>query len=799
MLLLIDYNLLRAVAPLVARLCIRIRDLLISGRVELVSRRKFFKMTSRFMKFREFDLGRLALGLVLLAGIFVFAEMTAPSLALAQTEGQPAAQKQAEAEALISRLSDKEVRELLVGRLSQAEAQNRNNREEFNPAVIIYRLQRDMGLISDEVQHIFAAVGDLPAIFPAAWAQFSADRNDGGLIWFFATMAIAFGLGALAEAGLRPILMARRGEVPQEALESTRKKVMLLGGVLLKRLLLLGIFVAVATTVFVLFFDTTQKDRIAFFFYLTATGVFRASIAVSQAFHAPNRPALRLPLYDDQEAAYLHRTFLITVGFGAFAFFTCALFGTLGILGYVHELFLILVGTTTVSLLIYTIISGRRLIRKDIQSGAPPDCSRARFARAWPWIFAVFTGFLWIGIVVRELLYDFVPYGAALFTIGLFAVIPSLDALFYRDAERFEAAADDVRTALAKAGRLTLLVLVVVSLASAWRINPLTMSDGGFATLFAEAAMQVAVTLLVAYAIWQGVRIYIDRKIAEEDAEFAAQGFDPAEAEIGGTGMSRMRTLFPLFKRSVQMVLGVIVLMIVLSALGVDIAPILAGAGVIGLAIGFGSQTLVRDIVSGAFFLIDDAFRLGEYIDVGSVQGTVEKISLRSFRLRHHRGAIHTVPFGTIDTLTNYSRDWVIMKLKFRVPFDTDVRAVKKIFKKIGLELLEHPEIGEDFIQPFKSQGVFEVDDYGLVIRAKFMAKPGRQFMIRKEAYIAVQEAFQANDIEFARPEIKVTVEDEQDDDNVPDTARKTTQTAAGAAARLVSHPAATNDAAENA
>lgn len=750
-------------------------------------------MASVFTRFQRIDLRYLMAAFASLVSVFVFAVTV--TTVQAQTANHTTAEKQAEAEALISRLSDKEVRELLVGRLAQAEAQQNQGPEEFNPAVIIYRLQRDMGLISEEVQHIFAAVVDLPAIFPAAWVQFSADRNDGGLIWFFATMAIAFGLGYVAETSLRPVLIRRPAQAPP-VLKSTRRKVLILGGVLLKRLLLLGIFVGVATAVFVLFFDTTQKDRIAFFFYLTATGVFRASIAMSQAFHAPRRANLRLPLYDDGEAAYMHRTFLITVGFGAFAFFTCALFGTLGILGYVHELFLILVGTTTVSLLIYTIISGRSLIRKDIESGAPPESSRARFARAWPWIFAVFTGFLWAGIVVRELLYDFVPYGAALFTIGLFAIIPSLDALFYRDAARFEAAADDVRAALAKAGRLTLLVIVTVSLASAWRINPLTMSDGGYATLFAEAAMQVAVTLLVAYGIWQAVRIYIDRKIAEEDAEFAALGNDPAEAEIGGTGMSRMRTLFPLFKRSVQMVLGVIVLMIVLSSLGVNIAPILAGAGVIGLAIGFGSQTLVRDIVSGAFFLIDDAFRLGEYIDVGSVQGTVEKISLRSFRLRHHRGAIHTVPFGTIDTLTNYSRDWVIMKLKFRVPFDTDVRAIKKMFKKIGVELLEHPEIGADFLQPFKSQGVFEVDDYGLVIRAKFTAKPGRQFMIRKEAYIAVQEAFAANGIEFARPEIKVTVEGEHDDDEVPATTRERVKAAAaGGGTRLVSHTAA--DAAE--
>ncbi len=235
-----------------------------------------------------------------------------------------------------------------------------------------------------------------------------------------------------------------------------------------------------------------------------------------------------------------------------------------------------------------------------------------------------------------------------------------------------------------------------------------------------------------------------------------------AEAEIGGTGLSRMRTLLPLFKRTGQATVAVISFMIVLSSLGLDIGPVLAGAGVVGLAIGFGSQTLVRDIVSGAFFLMDDAFRLGEYVDLGSVKGSVEKIAIRSLQLRHHRGALHTVPFGEIQTLTNYSRDWAIMKLRFRVPFDTDVEKARKIIKAVGVRLMDHPEVGPDFLQPFKSQGVIEVDDYGLVISTKFMSKPGKQFLIRRHAYIAVQKAFAENNIQFARPEVRVSMNQEE-------------------------------------
>ena len=100
-----------------------------------------------------------------------------------------------------------------------------------------------------------------------------------------------------------------------------------------------------------------------------------------------------------------------------------------------------------------------------------------------------------------------------------------------------------------------------------------------------------------------------------------------------------------------------------LSALGVEIGPLIAGAGVVGVAIGFGAQTLVKDIIAGMFYLLDDAFRVGEYIQSGNYKGTVESFSLRSVKLRHHRGPLYTVPFGVLGAVQNMSRDWVIDKI----------------------------------------------------------------------------------------------------------------------------------------
>ncbi|MEM6987436.1 MAG: mechanosensitive ion channel family protein, partial [Pseudomonadota bacterium] len=141
--------------------------------------------------------------------------------------------------------------------------------------------------------------------------------------------------------------------------------------------------------------------------------------------------------------------------------------------------------------------------------------------------------------------------------------------------------------------------------------------------------------------------------------------------------------------------------------------------------------------------------------------------------------------YGEIPKLTNYSRDWVIMKLKFTVPFDTDPNKVKKIFKRIGQEMLEHETLGQDFLQPFKSQGVFGIDDVGIVVRGKYMAKPGKQFMIRKEIYNRVKAEFDAAGIDFARREVRVAIPGLDDKDDLSDEQKAAIAAAGAQAAQL--------------
>ena len=361
-----------------------------------------------------------------------------------------------------------------------------------------------------------------------------------------------------------------------------------------------------------------------------------------------------------------------------------------------------------------------------------------------------------------------------------------VELLLRIDRDRSEDGAVSVLAICVDRGvRALLIVGAALGLASLLDFDLTALASGD--TLQAKivrAAFNIALVAFLADFVWQLAKTMIDQRLAIEDggeegepSEAGGEEAGPSEAggEGGGQGASRLRTLLPLLRKFLMITLAVIVAMLVLSSLGVNIGPLLAGAGVVGLAIGFGAQTLVRDIVSGVFFLMDDAFRLGEYVDVGEVKGTVENISVRSLRLRHHRGALHTIPFGEITHLSNYSRDWVIMKLEFRVPFDTDMQQVKKIFKQIGAEMMADEELGSNLLDPPKSQGVFQMDDSAMIVRAKFMAKPGKQFVIRRELYHRVQKAFDSAGIEFARRQVSVFVPPGVD----PETAELAVQAAA--------------------
>ncbi len=269
----------------------------------------------------------------------------------------------------------------------------------------------------------------------------------------------------------------------------------------------------------------------------------------------------------------------------------------------------------------------------------------------------------------------------------------------------------------------------------------------------AEAAFNILVVVIIGYVGWEVMSAAIQRRLKQEMPD------DDEEREEGGVGGSRVGTLLLILRKFILVVIVILVTLITLSTIGIDIAPLIAGAGVVGLAIGFGAQTLVKDIISGVFFLIDDAIRVGDYVDTGKQKGTVEHISLRALRLRHPRGMVYTIPFSDINSVTNFSRDYIITKLDFRIPFDTDLEKVRKIVKKkVYNKILADEKLAQKLIGKIKSQGVRELDDSAMIIRVKYKTPPGEQFVIRKEVYRLMQEAFQEAGLRFAHRNVTVSL-----------------------------------------
>jgi small-conductance mechanosensitive channel len=303
---------------------------------------------------------------------------------------------------------------------------------------------------------------------------------------------------------------------------------------------------------------------------------------------------------------------------------------------------------------------------------------------------------------------------------------------------------------LGRGFRAALIVGAALLLAHAWHLDlgAMTAQDT-LSTHLLRGGLSVVVIVLVADFVWHVIKAMIDRKLGEAEGAGQPDGEEKRRR-------ARLRTLLPILRNVLFIVLLVMAVLMALSSLGIDIGPLIAGAGVVGVAIGFGAQTLVQDIIGGMFYLLDDAFRVGEYIQSGDYRGTVESFSLRSIKLRHHRGPLYTVPFGELGAVQNMSRDWVIDKLTIGVTYDTDVDKVKKLIKQIGRDLAEDPEFAPHFLEPLKMQGVEQFGDFAIQIRMKMKTKPGEQFTIRRRAHAMIKKAFDANDINFAFPTVTV-------------------------------------------
>lgn len=689
---------------------------------------------------------------------------------------------------LVARMSDDQVRGMLLDRLDAVAA------AEATPGS-----SKSMITVLKETWEAFYlptvnAVLSLPQLFSKeaeAFSNFGTSFGAKGLLTLFGYLAIALAAGLVAEKLVNFLTKRWQGKQTVAADSSLWGALSFLFRRFLREILgLIAFYFVMRSVGLSLLSGPSLLFAAPFVTYLIWFP--RLGAAISRLTLAPNRPDLRLVNINDRWTNYLHRNLIGLVFLAGFTIFIVVFNANNGLsMGEVRIGYWL---TMSVHIYIAIIAWTAREGLTDMMLGTDPDHTKfdETISKAYPY-FAVVVSLVMLGIVQIIGGYGYgkilltAPHYTTMFWLlmapaidtGIRGLVRHLAPPMIGDGAIAETAYKAAKRSYIRIGRVVAGAIVALMIANAWNINLMNIAAAGVGEQFASNLIEFIMVSAVGYVIYELVSLWINRRLAKEQTSGTVSE-DEAAGEGGGPGGSRLTTVLPLVRMTAQAAIAVIFGLVALSSLGIDTTPLLAGAGILGLAIGFGAQKLVTDIVSGVFFLIDDAFRVGEYVDVGGTMGSVEKISIRSMQLRHHRGLVHTIPYGEIAKLTNFSRDWVIMKLKFTVPFDTDPNKVKKIFKKIGAEMMADPLHKDGFLEPFKSQGVFDFDDVGMVIRGKFMAKPGAQFTIRKEIYNRVQNEFGLAGIEFARREVRVALPHHDDHDHLTEEENAAIAAAAG-------------------
>ena len=690
-----------------------------------------------------------------LAATILFATLLSGTLAASAAAANRSAPAGDEAsppqiQQLLTLLADPKVQTWLKqqNETRSAAASGRDAVEESPSHVLDSRL----GAIRDHLVALAHTIPDVPHQFERGAARVSAELGEHGRAKVLLLVAVFVGLGMGVEWLFGKATERSRRHLDALPLETVASRVHLVairfafavGMVLAFALGSVGPFLAL---------DWPPLLREMLFGLLIAFLALRVANVVGRFLLAPRHERFRIIPMDTVAARFWHRRLVLFVGWFAFGWLWVGLLDTLGWSLAGRQLVAYVLGLGLLAIALEAV--WRRPAPLDESTAASSPVTR-RFGHGARNVA------LSVGIVLLWVLW--VAHAMASFWLLLVIITLPLAIGVTRCAVEHllrppssPQIADGGPSVLAvfieRGIRAALILGAVAVLAWGWGIDLAHLH--GEETLvgrLADGVLSAVVILLIADLLWHAMKTAIDRKLAE----CADLGL-PNTAEA--RRRARLRTLLPIFRNILFVVVIVLAVMMALSALGVQIGPLIAGLGVLGVAIGFGAQSLVRDVIAGVFYLLDDAFRVGEYIQSGNYKGTVESFSFRSVRLRHQRGAVYTVPFSLLGAVQNQSRDWVIDKLTVGITYDSDIEKARKLIKQIGLELAEEPEFKPLILEPLKMQGVDAFGDYAVQIRMKMMTLPGENFVIRRQALARIKKAFDANGIKFAFPTVQLAGE----------------------------------------
>lgn len=261
--------------------------------------------------------------------------------------------------------------------------------------------------------------------------------------------------------------------------------------------------------------------------------------------------------------------------------------------------------------------------------------------------------------------------------------------------------------------------------------------------------LRIALILILAYA---GIRLV---RIA---ARAVGKAMDGEGRLRFAARQQRVATVTRLVKRTGTIIIFIVAMLTILAELKVSVTPLLASAGIVGVALGLGTQSLVKDVLAGFFILLEDQFAISDLVTIAGITGTVEQMSLRKTNVRDFNGTLYVVPNSEIRVVSNISKDWSRLIVDVGVAYDTDLTRTMSVLGEVSKELASAPEFEANVLEPPDVMGVMSLDDSAITLRVAVKVKPGAQWALGRALRKAIKEGFEREGIEIPLPQQVVHV-----------------------------------------
>ncbi|WP_274424562.1 mechanosensitive ion channel domain-containing protein [Chelativorans sp. YIM 93263] len=491
--------------------------------------------------------------------------------------------------------------------------------------------------------------------------------------------------------------------------------------------------------------------------FLSAFLFIELAKAAARVLLAPKWPGLRFTRLEDTTAAYWYFWLSRLVSIVGYTFLFLAPLLAVDVSAGAADALRVVVVSCALAMACLIILQNRDAVRLRLmrlaENGQPGPLTRVVVPLSRIWHIAA------IGYLLMVFILWLVEHEAAL-PFVLFSTLESLAAIaagvvlslaISRIAERGMRLPPDVKARLPllerrlnafvpnvlRVVRVVIAVSVLLVMAQIWSVADLIgWLSSEFGQRIATALVSAALILLLGALIHLAIHSWIEYRL---------------NPEYGRVPSPRERTLLALFRNAFSLALAVIITMLVLSELGVNIGPLLAGAGIIGLAVGFGAQKLVQDIINGAFIQFENALNEGDVVTVGGVTGAVERLTIRSVSLRTLDGAYHLVPFSSVEAVANFTRNFSYHVAMIRVDYQENISEVKLAMQE-AFERLKAGEAGQHVIGNLEMHGVTEFGDSSIIVRARIMTAPGQQWALGRAYNEIIKEVFDERGIEIPLP-----------------------------------------------